>query len=300
MSTLALNPKIAEDFQTLAETPGLLTGIFPGIDGDLYHKGLPGISKTSIELAALSPANMMARMIRKNDTESEALMMGKLFHSRVEHSTELEKFKALFVVMPVFAGVGSKKAKEDWLVENKGKLLVDQDQVDQIEGMFDGLMANPQSRALVEVEGASEETVFWTDPESGVLCKCRPDKRIPNYLGGPLVVDWKSIGMFSKKECADSIFEHDYHVSAAFTLDGLRAVGLDPGPYVCVFVQKKAPHNVLCVQIPEIDVEIGRRKYKAILKQIAECQQTGIWPGFVDLGLPEWARQREMSALAMT
>lgn len=299
MTALSLNPRTIEDFNSLAEA-GLLTGIFPGIDGDSYHQDLPGTSKTSIELAALSPANMKARTIQNVDDKSEALLFGKMFHTRVEHHGDLDKFKSLFVVQPKFEGTGSRKAKEDWLEANSGKIILDEKDVDQIEGMFSGLMANPQSRALVESKGPSEDTIFWTDPESGVLCKCRPDKYVPDYLGSPLTIDWKSIGQFSKKECQDSIYEHNYYVSAAFTLDGLKAVGLDSGPYVFVFVQKKAPFNVLCVPAQELDVEIGRRKYKQVLMQIAECQKTNVWPGFVDIGMPEWARQREMAALAMT
>jgi hypothetical protein len=48
----------------------------------------------------------------------------------------------------------------------------------------------------------------------------------------------------------------------------------------------------------EIDIEIGRRMYKRSLKQIAEAQKTGIWPGFADIGMHDWARQRAMEALA--
>lgn len=298
MSALELHPSTIEDFQQLADA-GLLTGVFQGIDGDSYHRQLPGVSKSSIEMAALSPANMIARKNRTTDDESEALLMGKLFHSRVEHHANLDAYRKLFTIMPEFAGTGSRAAKAEWLAANAGKTIITEEQGDQIENMFAGLMANPQSRALVEAEGPSEETIFWTDPDSGTLCKCRPDKRVLNYLGTPLVIDWKTIGLFSKREIQDSIFEHNYHVSAAFTIDGLRAVGIEPGPYVFVFVQKKAPNNVLCVPAQELDVEIGRKKYKAILKQIAEAQATNIWPGFIDLGLPDWARQREMEALAM-
>lgn len=293
-----LNPSTIEDFKDLAQA-GILTGIFKDVDSDDYHKNIPGISKTSIELAALSPANMMARQIRQADDESEALLLGKLFHSRVEFHQDVPKWNSLFVVMPEFSGTGMRAAKADWLEKNYGKTILDSGQVEQIEDMFSGLMANPQSRALVEADGPSEETVIWTDPDSGVLCKCRPDKRIPNYLGTHLAIDWKSIGMFSKKEIQDAIYEHNYFVSAAFTIDGLKAVGINIDSYVFTFVQKKAPHNVLCVPAQELDIEIGRRKYKQILMQIAECQKTGIYPGFVDLGLPEYARQREMAALAM-
>ena len=86
-------------------------------------------------------------------------------------------------------------------------------------------------------------------------------------------------------------------MSAAFTIDGLKTVGIEPGPYVFVFIEKNAPNRILCVPVNEMDVELGRRRYKHVLKQIAEAQKTGVWPGFVDLGLPDWFRQREMELL---
>jgi exodeoxyribonuclease VIII len=296
MTALSLNPRTTEDFNLLAEA-GLLTGIFPGIDGDDYHRKLPGISKTSIELAALTPANMIARRARGADEDSEALLLGKMLHSRIEHHKNIEKYKSLFVLMPTFSGEGMRKAKADWLEANKDSTIINAAQAEEIEEMFAGLMANPQSKAIIEADGHYEDTIFWIDPESGVLCKCRPDKRIPLFLGGPMTDDWKSIrgDHFSKKGISDAIYEHSYHVSAAFTIDGMKAVDIDPGPYVFVFVQKKAPNKVLCVPAREIDIDIGRRHYKRILMQIAECQKTGVYPGFIDLGLPDWFVQREMA-----
>lgn len=293
---MEIAPKTIDDFKLLAEA-GLLSGVFAGINGDSYHQELPGISKTSIELAALSPANMIARNNRQADSESEALLLGKMLHSRIEFHNDIEKYKALFVQMPAFTGEGSRKAKADWVEVNKANVVIDEGQALDIENLFLGLVANPQSKALMDADGIYEETVIWTDTESGVLCKCRPDKRLFSFLGAPMVVDWKTIrgDKFSKKGISDAIFEHSYHVSAAFTIDGLKAVGKDVSSYVFVFVQKAAPNNVLCVPAREIDIDIGRRKYKAILKQIAECQKTGVYPGFIDIGLPEWFVQQEIA-----
>lgn len=295
-ATITLNPRTIDDFRLLADE-GILQGIFPGIDGDQYHRALPGTSKTDIEAAALSPANMIARRALEED-ESEALLLGKMFHSRIEHWRNPSRYHDSFIVMPTFSGTGMKAAKAEWLAKHEGRRIFGTDQVDQVESMFRGLWANPQSRALLEAAGEYEETIFWRDQVTGVLCKCRPDKRIPDYLGSHVAVDWKSIGKFSPRECADAIHDHGYYVSAAFTLDGMAAVGLNPDAYVFVFVEKAAPHRVLCVTAQEIDIDLGRRKYRKILAQIAECQKTNVWPGFVDIGMSDWARKKLMEELA--
>lgn len=291
-----LESKIIKSFHQLAEA-NKLTGIFGDIDGDQYHRELPGVSKTDIEYASWSLANMMARKNRE-EFDNDALLIGKLLHSRIEFRLNLDEYKKLFAVKPKFTGTGARVAGEEWELAHKGATILTESQAEDIESMYAGLMANPQSRSIVESNGLYEETVFWTDPDSGVLCKCRPDKRMTEYLGQPTVIDWKTIGQFSKRHIQDAITDHHYYVSAAFTIDGLKSVGIEPGPYVFVFIEKSQPNRILCVPANEIDIEIGRRKYKRLLKQIAEAQKTGIWPGFADIGMHDWARQREMEALA--
>lgn len=276
---------------------GILKGIFSGVDGDAYHKILPGISKTDIELAAISPANMIARKIRAIDEDNEALFLGKMLHSRLEFHDDRLKWLSTFVQMPAFEGTGMKAAKAAWLTEHGGKLILTKEQLDGIEDMYEGVLANPQSFAFLNAPGSAEDTIYWIDEDSGMICKCRPDKRVTNYLGAPFTIDWKTTGNFSKRHIQDAIHDYGYNVSAAFTLDGMRANDLDPGEYIFVFIEKKSPNRVMCVPAEDIDVEIGRRKYKKVLKEIAEAQRTKIWPGFVRLGMTHYDREQEMAAL---
>lgn len=276
---------------------GELFGRFPGLPSEFYHWDLAGISKSDIEKAAISPANMIARKVR-GDMDREALLIGTMLHSRIEFHENIEKFKSLFLTMPKFSGEGSRKAKEEWMKAHEGRHILDAEQVETVEHMFSGLLANPQSKALVQAAGSYEDTIVWKDPDTGVLCKCRPDKYLPDYMGTPMTLDWKKIGQFSKKKCEEAIYEYGYNVSAAFTRDGMRAVGINPGPYVFVFVGEKEPNEVLCIPCRDIDEEIGRRKYKRVLAQIAESQKSGIWTGFVDAGIPAWAVEREMAQLS--
>lgn len=59
-----LESKIIKNFHQLAEAKKL-AGVFGDIDGDQYHRELPGISKTDIEYASWSLANMVARKNRE-------------------------------------------------------------------------------------------------------------------------------------------------------------------------------------------------------------------------------------------
>lgn len=88
--------------------------------------------------------------------------MGKLLHSRIEFKANIEEYKKLFAVKPKFTGTGAKRvAGEEWEHAHKGETILTEAQEADIESMFAGVMANPQSRAIVEANGMYEETIFW-------------------------------------------------------------------------------------------------------------------------------------------
>jgi exodeoxyribonuclease VIII len=299
-----VNAETLEHFMVLAKA-GQLMGKFAGIDGDDYHKKLPGYSKTDIEYASLSLANMVAkRELDRNPTpadeeedENKALLLGRMLHARLEHHPDPGPYQQLFVTKPKFSGEGARKREADFWDVHADSVVITEAQERQIEGMYRGLLRNPQSRALLNAKGIAEETVIWIDPDSGLVCKCRPDRRVFQYLGAPVTLDYKTLGQFDEKHIREALHSHHYNVSAAYTSDGIRAVGEDPGTYIFVFVETKSPYRVACVPANTYDMELGVRRYKALLKQIANAEKTGIWPGFIDIAFTDWQRNHEMEAI---
>src|SRR5690606_14217060 len=130
---------------------------------------------------------------------------------------------------------------------------------------------------LLEAKGINEETFVWQDEDTGVICKCRPDKRIiepPSGLPDGIIIDWKTIDSCSFKNIQNSIGEYYYDMQAAFVLDGIKAVlGHDVGPFVNVFMEKGNRFRVVCGVLDDGSIEEGRRLYKEQLEKIAQCQK---------------------------
>ncbi|MDR8340318.1 exodeoxyribonuclease VIII, partial [Acinetobacter baumannii] len=107
---------------------------------------------------------------------------------------EPEEFDKRFIVAPPFnRRTNQGKADEAAFMkdcEGSGKTVIEAEQDRQLKLMRDSAMAHPAARWLLEAEGFCEASHYWTDPETGELCRIRPDKRLKNH---PVRLDVKKV-----------------------------------------------------------------------------------------------------------
>jgi hypothetical protein len=149
--------------------------------------------------------------------------------------------------------------------------------------------------------GRAELSIYWTDPRTGVRCRCRPDW-LPNRQDNSrlIVVDYKTAKAVDPDALARAVYERGYHAQAAHYLDGVKAAGLhgDQEPaFVFVFQSKTAPYLVHLVELDFPALALGAARNERALRIYAECERTGHWPGFNDrityLPLPPWAERKD-------
>lgn len=269
-------------------------GRFQNVSNETYHKEmLYAYSKTDLEYSMLSMSNMVQRRMGPQQ-DSEALEFGSALHLRLEHYNDQDAYLKLIAAAPKAdkRTVAGKAIHEAFEATSKGKIILDTEKWDLLENMLKAVQAHPDANALLNAKGINEETFVWQDPDSGVICKCRPDKRLleaPPGLPDHIVLDWKSARSCNIKDLRNEIGERYHDMQAAIVLDGIKAVlGHDVGPFVNVFIEKGNKMRVVLGVVDEDSIEIGRRLYKDQLMKIADSQKSGIWPGFVDFSLPAW------------
>lgn len=178
----------------------------------------------------------------------------------------------------------------EWLANNGQRTVLSAEQWDQLHRMRDAVMAHPAASALLtKVPGKAELSVYWNDPATGVLCRCRPDW----WREDDVLVDLKTCEDASPEGFAKSMANWRYDVQAPFYLDGVRqATGRKPRGFVFVAVEKKAPFAVGVYVLDSESLELGRAQYVADLRTYAECVRTGSWPGYGDkiqtISMPAW------------
>jgi exodeoxyribonuclease VIII len=186
--------------------------------------------------------------------------------------------------------------KAQWLANNGHRIVLSQDQWDKLHAMRDAVMAHPAACALLTNQpGTAEMSIYWTDEETGVLCRCRPD--FLRHDG--IVVDLKTTENAGAESFGKSILNWRYHVQDQFYTDGINASIEQSGaalPQVRAFafiaVEKDAPHAVAVYTLDADSKALGRIEYRQDLQKYAECLQQDQWPGHGEkiqkLALPAW------------
>ncbi len=119
-----------------------------------------------------------------------------------------------------------------------------------------------------------EQSLFWTDPVTGLPCKCRPDGVI-EYNGMPLIVDLKSTSCKSVQQFYDTIIKYGYDRQAAWYEDGYYQCFESVPQFMFIAVQKVAPFDVWFIHMGEFGeradiIREGRRKNRRLLIDAAQ------------------------------
>jgi hypothetical protein len=119
-------------------------------------------------------------------------------------------------------------------------------------------------------------SLYWTDTDTGVRCRARPDQ----VTADALVVDLKTTQNASADAFQRDAWKYRYHVQAAFYLDALRTLRHPAESFVFIAVEKEAPYLVQVFVATDEFIDAGRVAYKMDLETYKSCLASGAWPGF--------------------
>lgn len=185
---------------------------------------------------------------------------------------------------------------EEWQRNNGHRQVLAGDAWEQVHAMRNAVMDHPAASKLLSAPGRAELSVYWNDPVTGVLCRCRPDF----WRDDGIIVDLKSTEDASPEGFAKSIANWRYDVQDPFYLDGINLMRDQSGrsdiakarAFVFVAVEKKFPHAVGVYMLDNESREHGRAKYRSSLDTFAACEASGVYPGYGDkiqtISLPAW------------
>lgn len=266
------------------------TGLYNGVPNADYHAG-PGVSKSGLDKVAQSPLHYWAAYLdpnRQPREETPAMKVGTAIHAAV---LEPDVFRDGYLPAPRI-DKRTKAGKEMYadlqaIAESKNAILLDADDYAACVAIADQVRLHPAARALFR-EGAAEQSAFWTDAETGVLCKARPDWLMPGAI-----LDVKSTENASPGGFQRSVANYRYHVQAAWYLDGLAAATGDRLQAFIFCCFEKTPPYACAFYYADADmIELGRREYRKALRVYADCLAADKWPGYpveiLPISLPAW------------
>ncbi|MFJ9740876.1 PD-(D/E)XK nuclease-like domain-containing protein [Streptomyces sp. NPDC101166] len=173
---------------------------------------------------------------------------------------------------------------------------------EQVRAMAEAVRKHPQAGPLLAPGmGIAERSIYWTDPATGVRCRCRPDWLMirPEVTA---VVDLKTTTDANPDACSKAIESYSYHQAGALYIDGVQAAGFAPegARFFYIFQSKKPPYLVTVRELKDQDQDIGRARNERALRIYADCVARNEWPDWTgptdeipQIGMPSWATLRQ-------
>ncbi|HEU4677076.1 MAG TPA: PD-(D/E)XK nuclease-like domain-containing protein [Motilibacteraceae bacterium] len=271
-------------------------GIYPDVPAEVYHADpVPGGSLSSTGARRLLPPSCPAlyRYEQAHPPEPRRhIDLGQAAHRLV-----LGVGPELVVVdAPDWRTRAAREARDEAYAAGQVPLLAAE--YDVVQAMAAALREHPIAAALLRPEGGQpEQSAFWRDRETGVICRARYDWLDLTRPGRLIVADYKTCASAAPDDLQRAIYDHGYHIQAAWYLDGLRTLGYadESARFVLIFQERRPPYLVTVAQPDPAAMRIGAHLAREARHIYAECVRTGRWPGYTDdvalISLPAWVER---------
>jgi len=266
----------------MTTSPGMKPGVYLKLDNEAYHAG-PGISKSGLwTVETKSPAHFK---FGERD-ETNAFDFGEACHLAILQPNDFEKA----VVRGPEDRRGNKWKDVAEVCKADKKLLLTSGDFDGVLAIRDTVHADPWINSIITSgDGVNEASGFWIDPETGELCRCRPDRYRRDLK---LILDIKSTASAHPDAFAKSVVNFGYHAQEAFYTDGWQACGQQVEGFAFLAFEKKPPYAYAVYELPPSIVEEGRAMMRKALNTYAECRKANRWPaygeGVQELSFKRW------------
>lgn len=257
-------------------------GIHDGVPASQYH-AMPALSASGCKtILDECPAIFRHERDNSDPTDSSAVSrMGTAGHSL---SLEPEKWDDTVVIIPAadFRTNAAKAARDAALEAGKVPLL--EAQADVIRAMNRMLKAEVGD---LFAGGRAERTYRWSDPETGVEMKARPD-----YVKPRQIIDFKTSGSASPADFQRRLKDCLHHVQAAIYLDAHELLTGETCEWLWIVQSTEAPYLVSAFRASAAMLHVGRVMARHAIDTYAACTASGIWPSYtpepLTLDLPGW------------
>lgn len=277
-------------------------GIYFNVPEPTYRKA-KGYSQSQLKEAEYSMAHFRAAVTAPPSKPTADQVTGTLLHALV-----LQK-KTLFVVVPEDAPNKPTKTQlsaakpspatvdaiqwwQGFRTIHVGKEFVSAETASNLHAMRDSIMAHPEAAEMIDRAKGFEVAAFQRH-HTGLLLKGLADCLTTDDNDLTVVPDVKTcqVGGASPYAFSKAIADWGYHRQAAFYKQLFEA-----SFFLFIAVEKEAPFACSCYLADHDMIVAGYRENEHDLARIAECEKTGVWPGYPtgisQIGLPEWKKRQ--------
>lgn len=246
------------------------------MDSKTYRRH-PAVSRSDLKYLELTPLHYRHHMDNPETKSTPALVFGSAVHKIV---LEPDEFYKEYAVKPDGIDRRTKEGKEAYelfLERAEGKTVISEEDYIKAVQMMKAAYKNPVAAELLQ--GTHEESFFWTDPDTGIDCKIRPDC-LTTYQGKPYIVDYKTTD-----SCADGHFErscnkYGYKLQAGMYCEGMMQTSFQDYGFAFVAQEKAEPYAVrVYICSPEF-IREGYDQFRTLIGTLKWCEDNRKWYGY--------------------
>lgn len=290
-----------------------------GLSNYVYHHQKPYsdyLSSSGLKIYSRSPKAAKHSLDNPEETKSDALRFGSLFHDLMAFCAEhydygvpsfLDWSESIAVFSPPInektgQPYGSitkayKEAYEVFLNHSEGRQIASKEELVMIKSMASSLLdlRTATGRQIDKLLRFGKPEVSHFVEYEGCKFKFRPDlttryRRKRQQCAD--LYDWKTVSTddLSEESINRIILKYGYHISAShYQFFYHELFGICPG-FILVLVSKVAPHDCVMVDmsnygyryLPDVDMVIpgpGAMEFKRLLDLHIKCTKENHWPG---------------------
>lgn len=268
-------------------------GVIAGMSNEDYHASA-GISNSMLSELARSPAHFHALHLapdRPARIATPSMMAGTLAHCAI---LEPGALRERYAMRPADLDLRTVAGKE-WAKLNAGREIISAAQYETATEQREAVFAVDELAAILNY-GEPELSAFWTDEDTGLPCRCRPDWMQPNEDGTVTLLDVKTTTDASPEEFARTVAKYGYHRQAWHYSRGFeRASGKRVRRFVFAVVTNAYPFLAAAYVLDEETEAQACEEVTELLALYASCKKSNTWPAYGSgcnvIGLPSWARR---------
>lgn len=271
METLTARERVSTDC--------LRDGIFPMAAAE-YHADKAAVSKSMLSDFRYSHRLFYHQHVACDapaEKSSKRMDIGTLAHIAL---LEPERMAESYAIFPrdVLAknGAESTNAAADYRAENEamGRVVLKQHEFDQVQRMAESVRRKVGH--WLAVEKRIEHAVYWTDPATGLRCRCRPDWLIEK-CDEAFILDFKTTddpkpGPFTR--VAESF---DYHLQDDHYSDGVSINLQKPVHFLFLVVSTQFPFIPVLYEQELPEKAASSRLRAKLMSQLSACHRHNDW-----------------------
>ncbi len=284
------------------------------ITNEEYHASA-GVSRSQLMLLDKSPYHFWYETMSgeaKKKEPTPAMVIGSAFHTLL---LEPEKFTHEYCIKPILQKmppevlmkeVGKEQYEqvksarnivrernntltEEFNEVSQGKTVLTQDQFYGLRVMVDNIKKHDIVQTLLD-DAVFEKSIYWTDEETGLQFKARPDIWSPK-----MVVDLKSTNDTNIHAFMRSSMNYGYYLQAGMMLEACRALKKPFDVFATLACEKEAPHVPAVFLMNEQALNFGVDQFNTYKRKLKACIDSNQWPAYTiqELGIPKYLTNQE-------